>query len=137
MLQDIRWHDGRGHGRSGDLQATPSVSVRDTLLIVRQRQETGLTGAMTLDLMLYLIPSLARVMVKAINPATTMIDNQPPRQQLSSLGDTTRLTFTGRIVDLSQVSIQTRSRGSVDDPSILPIRTAVSVPPRRYCNNME
>jgi hypothetical protein len=44
-----------------------------------------LTGAMTFDLMLYLIPSLARVMVKAIRPARNKQG----------------LPFTGRIVDLT------------------------------------
>jgi hypothetical protein len=62
---------------------------------------------MTLVLMLYFVPSRARVRVNPINPTTG--------QRRSS----SRLTLSGRVVGLPNVSVYTSSGSGVDDTSEL------------------
>ena len=71
---------------------------------------------MTLVLMLYFTPSLAKVMVNEMSPAVEDV------RQWSGLDQTVRisgLTLASRVVSLTHVSVQPSGRGSVDDTSIL------------------
>ena len=117
VLQDIRGHDRSGHGRGSDLSvvAVPFSSAGSRRRI--QKRQTYGRDDVGFDVVLDTLLGHGHGKSDQTGCRNSSIVTFMPVHDLSFRFR--RLTLASRVVDLSEVTIETRSRRSVDHSSVL------------------